>query len=259
MLFCLLYHKILPHINLHTPFANNLSLFEKHCEYIAKNYKTVHPNEKLTQKTNLCLTFDDATCDFFFFVYPLLKKWGLKATLAVPAAFPLKRCLEPLDKRLAYSEKLLFNHTVKNPSPAFCSWEELKQMADDPLIHIASHSFSHSANPKSLSVEIEESKALLEQTLNQPISTFIFPFGNYQIYPQSLVEKHYTTLFRIGNAANKDWSGIGGLVYRINADHLTSIQGPLTFKKKQIFKAYYFLKQCKRYKPIYKKALAPFI
>lgn len=108
------------------------------------------------------LTLDDGYAGHFQYVYPLLKKYRVPALLSV---FPDK-----LDGKIVGRSTL--------------SWEQLKIMADDPLITIASHSLTHPADlrkldDQQLAYEIKESKRRLEFQLGIPIHYFTYPAGHY--------------------------------------------------------------------------------
>ncbi len=231
MLFCLLYHKVLLKAPPSLANSNNLALFTKHLTFIANNYTSCHPGDATHGKNNVCLTFDDATFDFFISIYPLLKKLNLKAVLAVPTAFPLDECFLSDKERLDLVAGVSFSGQ-NNRREAFCSWNELKQLAQSPLIHIASHSHTHQKSPNNIQEEIIHSKAILEKKLNQTITSFVYPFGNHRIYPFSFMHKHYKFLFRIGNAINKNWYAPHIPLYRISGDNLSSHLGPLSKKNK---------------------------
>lgn len=103
MLLAPLYHRVDERIQKH------FSCFSQ--------YGSLFPGEPLNQKVNICITFDDATRDFYDVVFPLLNTYRLKALLAVPVAFV--------------------------GSEGYCSWKELGEMSKSGLVKIASHSMSH--------------------------------------------------------------------------------------------------------------------
>jgi len=221
MLYALLYHRVGS-----GKYANPLSLFKSHFAKIKYRYQTLHPGDPIPSN-GLCLTFDDATADFYIHLFPLLKKLQLKATLAVPTAFILDRTSLTKEARLskiAHVDKL-----PPLPSPAFCTWEELHEMDASGLVHIASHSMNHlpltspSVDPE---YELTESKHLLETKLQKPISTFVYPYGKFSETIHARAKKHYTTIMRIGNAGNRSWQNSRHLFYRIPADHLPRPSAP---------------------------------
>jgi biofilm PGA synthesis lipoprotein PgaB len=108
------------------------------------------------------LTFDDGYAGHFEHVYPLLKQYQAPAVFSV---FPGK-----LDGDVAGRSTL--------------TWEQLKIMAADPLITVASHSVTHPPDltqmtDQDLLYEVTESKRRLEEELGIPIQYFTYPAGHY--------------------------------------------------------------------------------
>lgn len=225
MLLALLYHKIGS-----GKYANSLETLDAHFKWIASCYPTVLPGEPFSKKLSVCLTFDDAFFDFHYYVFPLLQKYNLKALLAVPTAYiPDETNLSP-EERLEKVQEF----PDKGPpisSPAFCTWNELKALSESPLIQIASHSLHHRpltskhVDPEN---ELAASKMLLEDKLALPITSFVYPFGLWNKEVHTLAKKHYTHIFRIGNAHNISWTNTNNLLYRINADELPSASSPFS-------------------------------
>lgn len=107
----------------------------------------------------ILLTFDDGYGGHYQYVYPLLKKYGY------PAVFSI------------YTNKMKLK-TARSS----ITWEQLQEMAKDPLVTIASHSISHPLDLRNLSdseltKEIVVSKQLLEAKLGIPIRYFTYPVG----------------------------------------------------------------------------------
>ena len=63
----------------------------------------------------------------------------------------------------------------------FLNHDQLRELADDPLIHIGAHSHRHLAlstlDPVQLHHEIKQSKDLLEDWLKRPVEHLAYPFG----------------------------------------------------------------------------------
>ncbi|MDX4013046.1 polysaccharide deacetylase family protein [Aliarcobacter skirrowii] len=214
MLISIMYH----HVN-SDRCSNDLSIFEEHLKYIKNNFKTIFPGEKVTQKS-VCLTFDDAYADFYFLIFPLLKKYNLKALLAIPSKYILDDTEELPENRMNFEHNDLFENYKK---ATFCTYKELKQMQESGLVVFGSHSHSHVnllEDNVDLDLELRVSKEILEEKLNTKIESFVFPFGKYN---QNILEKaklYYKYNFRIGNAIHKDFSGINGAIYRVDGDGL---------------------------------------
>jgi biofilm PGA synthesis lipoprotein PgaB len=107
------------------------------------------------------LTFDDGYGGHYEYVYPLLKKYGF------PAVF-----------------SIYTNGVGNNVGRSHVSWEQLREMAANPLVTIASHSVTHPNDltklpDEQLIKELVESKNLLESNLGVKIRYFTYPVGKY--------------------------------------------------------------------------------
>lgn len=108
----------------------------------------------------ILLTFDDGYEGHYTYVYPLLKKYNYPAVFSIYTA--------KVGKKMGRSS---------------LSWEQVREMAKDPLVTIASHSVSHKVmttlNPQQIQTELQESKRILEAELGIPIHYFTYPEGKY--------------------------------------------------------------------------------
>ena len=221
--------------------SNKLDGFDKHLKYISENYKSAFPLDT-NQKNSICLTFDDAYADFYYYVFPLLKKYNLKALLGVPTKYILDDTQEEKEKRLKYEHNDLFLHYK---DATFCTYMELEEMQKSGLVQMASHSHSH----KNLLDEninlIEElllSKQLLDNKLKINVESFIFPFGKFNDDIAKETLKYYPYVFRIGNAIQKDFSGIKNIIYRIDGDDLIDEKEIFSIKNMLMYKCKAFIK-----------------
>ena len=222
--------------------SNDLAIFEEHLKYIKNNFKTIFPGEEITSKS-VCLTFDDAYADFYFLIFPLLKKYNLKALLAIPSKYILENTTELAENRMNFEHNDLFKNYEK---ATFCTYEELKEMRDSKLVVFGSHSHSHidlTQDSVDLNLELKVSKEILEEKLQVKIESFVFPFGKYNQEILQESKKLYKYNFRIGNAIHKDFNGINGAIYRVDGDGLKTAD--------EIFKASKILKY--RFKGIVKR------
>jgi len=199
--------------------SNTPEMLQKHLEYISKNFDVVLPGDPLSFfKTQVCLTFDDATVDFYYIIYPLLKKLNLKAILGVPVGCILDDTLDSKETRLSNLIKM----KEVQKSSSLCTFKELKEMLDSGLVQMASHSLNHVRLTKSSDYarELEDSKTLLESKLDTEINSFIYPYGvlNHEIH--RFAKQHYKYIFRLGNSLNLNWSNGNQLIYRQSADSL---------------------------------------
>lgn len=107
------------------------------------------------------LTFDDGYKGHYEYVYPLLKKYGY------PAVFSI------------YTDGI-----TNNTGRPKATWEQIREMAKDPLVTISAHSVTHPLDltklpDEQLQKEVVESKKTLELYLGIPIHYFTYPVGKY--------------------------------------------------------------------------------
>lgn len=224
--------------------SNDVEIFDEHLRYIKDNFETIFPGEKVG-KNSVCLTFDDAYADFYFLTYPLLQKYNLKATLAVPTKFILEDTNIGADERMKFEHNDLFENFHFG---TFCTFKELKQMMDSNLVQIASHSHSHvdmTADFVDVQSELCLSKQILQEKLGAQVDSFFFPYGKYNKEILSQTLKNYKYAFRIGNAVHSDFNGINGVIYRVDGDGLKSPDEIFKFKKMLGYKLKATLKRFK--------------
>jgi len=218
MLLTLMYHQV----------TSNIPAFTKHLELLAKNYPIKIPRESLKNnlnkknykfKLNLCLTFDDAWADFYFIIFPLLKKLNIKVVLAVPAGL-IQEEQDLINLKLSPETRINLKN-MTDPG-ALCTWSELQEMADSGLVQIASHGMTHKSlkdKDTNLDFEIRESKKLLEQKLKiKNIDTFVYPFGHYTPEAQKKIGELYSVSMRVGQGVNFSWGSPKIMHYRVRAD-----------------------------------------
>ncbi len=234
MLINLMYH----HVN-SDRCSNDLEIFEKHIKYISENFKTTFPTDEKLKGNYACLIFDDAYVDFYYLIFPILKKYKVKALLAVPTKYILNSCENDISLRMSFEHNDEFKNYEKG---TFCTFEEMKEMIASNLVQIVSHSHTHTnllEENIDLDQELNLSKKILEDKLNIKVETFVYPFGKFNKEIAHQTHKVYKYSFRIGNAIHKDFYGIKGINYRVNADGLKTADEIFKFPKilKYKFKA----------------------
>jgi peptidoglycan/xylan/chitin deacetylase (PgdA/CDA1 family) len=222
--------------------SNDLEIFQKHLEYISNNFTALFPTLEKLPKRPICLVFDDGYYDFYKFIYPLLKKYNLKALLAVTPKYILNDTDIDDATRLGFEHNDLFKE-YKNAT--FCTYKELREMSESGLVQIVSHSYSHK-NLLDKDVNLEEelcrSKELIEEKLGKEVQSFVYPFGKYNQSVLNATMKYYKYSFRIGNGVNKDFRGVNGVIYRIDGDFLQSPDEIFSFKNMLRFRFKTFIK-----------------
>ena len=213
-LMSIMYH----HVN-SDAFSNKLEIFEEHLRYIKAHFTPVVTGDEISGEC-VCLTFDDAYADFYFLVYPLLKKYQIKAMLAVSSKYILEDSQQAPQKRMGIPHYELFDRYKEGTC---CTFKEMEEMVASNLVKIASHSHTHANladKNTDLTTELKTSKAILEERLKVEVDSLILPYGKYNKEVLKEAKKYYRYVFRIGNALHKDFTGIHGLTYRVNGDEL---------------------------------------
>lgn len=204
------------------PRAQNLAAFEHHLAVISQQHSVVLPGERLPKhRLAVCLTFDDAYCDFYHKVFPLLQRYRLRALLAVPVQFIQTDTEVPSEQRLRISQQYAMEADLYPRTVPFCTWAELKIMAQSGIVAIASHGMTHcdlTAPGVDLKAELANSKSILQHQLGIKVNTFVYPFGKMNREVLRQTQAYYSYSMRIGSALNWDWDSRQGLLYRINAD-----------------------------------------
>jgi peptidoglycan/xylan/chitin deacetylase (PgdA/CDA1 family) len=168
----LMYHNIDHDAGFNTVSKSNFIkqlLFLKNNNYkiiALDKYLELVVNNKLSSSI-VTITFDDAYINFAEIVFSILKEYQIPVTLFVPVGF--------IDK---YNE---WDAIVSQTRLKIMNWENLKILANNDLITIGSHGFSHCSlglsDKEKILFEVSESKRILEETLHILIRHFSFPYG----------------------------------------------------------------------------------
>jgi peptidoglycan/xylan/chitin deacetylase (PgdA/CDA1 family) len=123
------------------------------------------------------ITFDDGYLDFATYAFPLLKRYGFSAAVFVVTDFVGKT--NYWDRIFEYGEEL-----------PLLNWEQIKQLHAQG-IEFGSHTLSHypltSLSPSEIVREATRSRAMMEHELGIPITTFAYPYGDFDPVVQRLI------------------------------------------------------------------------
>jgi len=209
----------------------------------------------------VAVTFDDGYADNCLRAMPLLKESGIPATMFVAGGYlgdprgywwdeleqllsqdgaldpdlyfemhgwlrslPLDRCRDCLGRLRRWMRAEPAARDDRRPLSA----EELRLLADSPLIDIGAHTLTHpmlDALPAAEQVaEIQQSKRVLEETLNRAVKHFAYPYGACGPETPGLVAaagfecaclasggvfSADADLFRLPRMQVRDWDGAG--------------------------------------------------
>lgn len=142
-----LYHQVNPLSNVFP------ELFEEHLKIIKKHkMKTITITDfymNKVEKNSILLTFDDGYYDNFKYVFPLLRKYEMKATIFLNTLYigetrnacPLIRDNNTVNLE-AMKQYLETGSAVINQ---YLTWDEIKKMYDSGLVDFQAHSHKHMA------------------------------------------------------------------------------------------------------------------
>ncbi len=150
---------------------------------------------KLPGEKNVVITFDDAYVSQLEYAYPLLKRYGLKATFFVPLAY--------LGKTDTWNTALLPIMTA----------EQLKSL-DTNVVELGFHSYKHGRYDNMTREEVAEDTRRCFETVDQNdlslSATLAYPYGKFprkgtekETFFNDLKEQGFRYGLRIGNRVNR--------------------------------------------------------
>lgn len=167
------YHKI---DNTFISLAVRPDDFEAQMKYLSENgYHTISPDELYDSlagtgelpENPVLITFDDGYVDNYTNAYPILKKYGFKATIFVITSFLGK------DKN-------------------YMTWDQAREL-DANGISIESHTVDHKSmtdlTDEQLRMELVESKKKAEKELGHPVEYMAYPTGTYNLHIAEMVKE----------------------------------------------------------------------
>ena len=152
-----------------TPLCVPTAIFDEQMAYLKDNgYITITPEELyegiagnlVLPERPLLITFDDGYIDNYTNALPVLKKYGMRATIFIVPGF-----------------------TGNNAN--YLNWEQLKEMEKNGIT-IQSHTLNHRALEElpddEIRAELLNSKLLLEKNLGHSVDFLAYPTGTYNLH-----------------------------------------------------------------------------
>ena len=134
----IMYHAVSDVSSIQGDYVISSQEFENDLRYLkGEGYKTIFINDivnfvsgngKLPDKP-IVLTFDDGYYNNYLYVFPLIKKYNMKASIS-PVAYFSEMYTESGEVSECYSH---------------CTWQQLKEMAESGYIELGNHSYNYHA------------------------------------------------------------------------------------------------------------------
>jgi peptidoglycan/xylan/chitin deacetylase (PgdA/CDA1 family) len=161
-------------------FENQLSTLQKnrYTTCYAVDIPSLIKNYNNHSSKIVVLTFDDGYEDFYLNVFPLLKKYQVKATVFI-----------------------IYNAINKN---GYLNDDQIKEMIASGLVEIGSHTLDHLYLAKiprdKMVIEVNNSKLELERKFGIIINSFAYPYGSFDHDVMEQVKKSgYTVAVSVIN------------------------------------------------------------
>lgn len=123
-------------------------------------------NNRIPART-IAITFDDGYENNYTCAYPVLKEFGLPATIFIVPALIGR--------------------------DGYLTWDQVIEMSESSVISIGSHAMTHAYLPdlaeQKLEIEISDSKRAIESHIRKKIFSFSYPTGGFNDYVRNKVEK----------------------------------------------------------------------
>ena len=158
--------------------------FEKQLQYLSENnfYSAAWEDwEKATTTSTLLpgkpilITFDGGYIDFLNYAWPLLKRYGFKATVFLVA--------ERIGTKNSWE-------LADSPEMPLLGWPEICQLRDEG-VEFGSLGATYQPlsllSPTEIVQEAVRSRFILEQGLGMPVKTFAYPYGDFDPVVQHLI------------------------------------------------------------------------
>jgi len=165
-------------------------IFKKHNIPFTVNVSTCFPARTAViwwyLLEDLILTRKKLAFEYEGKIYDFDCKTSEAKTVTYAAARRLFKFANVLQRKELTNSVLMANNVdlLKKADEVALTWDQIKQLASDPLVTIGAHTVNHyvlsSLSADEVRYEILESRRILEAKLNKQIDHFAYPFGNHR-------------------------------------------------------------------------------
>ena len=181
-------------------FERQMQYVRRHCLVVSLDDVTKFSNGRAVRQANrsvVAITFDDAYRDTYDFAYPILRGFGLPATIYVPSMY--------VEAQRAFDFGR-FATLASNRRPRPITWDQAREMVRSGLITIGSHTHTHLdlslATAEEAGREVEECDRLIERRLGVVPRHFAYPWGRIPPATEAIIASRYSTVALGGPGKN---------------------------------------------------------
>jgi len=191
-----MYHHVSPHKS--DMVTVTPDVFEAQMRFLAEaGYKTLSADEVLDyilgmsaiNEKAVAITFDDGYLDNYIYVFPILKKYNIKATIFIVTDW-VEEASKAQGSRGKGQGVIAPSHQEGKELIAkgqthqvIMNWDMVKEMQESGLIDFYSHTMTHrkcaELSDAELMRELQDSKRVIEQRLNEPCAYLCWPKGSH--------------------------------------------------------------------------------
>jgi peptidoglycan/xylan/chitin deacetylase (PgdA/CDA1 family) len=172
----IMYHYVTPGEKTKAMLEVSLKSFQRQMHFLRQQKYNILPLEKLAdliQKKaplppkTIAITFDDGFKEVYTQAFPVLKKYNIPAAMFI--------IIDAVGR------------------PGRLTWGQIKEMRDSGLITFGSHTFNHRDLVRKIKSDTErkrqiaDSKRILEQKLERPVTMFSYPAGLFNSRVRQMV------------------------------------------------------------------------
>lgn len=177
----LMYHSIVPHYYGEAYTVSAATLEQNIVDLIADGYSFVFEDEYFNcSPQSVILTLDDGFANNYTEVFPLLRKYKVKASINIVADW------------------------VSDPEGEYLTREQIFEMEESGLVQFQSHTCSHRSlnqlTKEEVHNEITESKRKLQAFLRGQVSVFVYPREDFTEDIARMASEHYDLCY--------GWNGV---------------------------------------------------